>query len=107
MLEPSDGVIAEFLLANLGFPSLMGAGKQLMGSELSRFLSSHSSADWNHPEDGDSRSIYVIPAPSIYAREVVESQVLMLQALGTWLRGRPRSHAFSNASFSFLLFFQA
>ncbi|XP_076399123.1 delta-like protein 3 [Peromyscus maniculatus bairdii] len=28
-----------------------------------------SSADWNHPEDGDSRSIYVIPAPSIYARE--------------------------------------
>ncbi|XP_027286292.1 delta-like protein 3 isoform X2 [Cricetulus griseus] len=28
-----------------------------------------SSTDWNHPEDGDSRSIYVIPAPSIYARE--------------------------------------
>ncbi|CAO2626220.1 Delta-like protein 3 [Lemmus lemmus] len=28
-----------------------------------------SSVDWNHPEDRDSRSIYVIPAPSIYARE--------------------------------------
>ncbi|XP_051017996.1 delta-like protein 3 [Acomys russatus] len=28
-----------------------------------------SSADRNHPEDGDSRSIYVIPAPSIHGRE--------------------------------------
>ncbi|XP_055450921.1 delta-like protein 3 [Psammomys obesus] len=28
-----------------------------------------SSADWNHPEDRDSRSVYVIPAPSIYAGE--------------------------------------
>ncbi|GAB5582047.1 delta-like protein 3 isoform X1 [Prionailurus iriomotensis] len=26
-------------------------------------------ADWSHPEDGDSRAIYVISAPSIYARE--------------------------------------
>ncbi|KAF7469183.1 hypothetical protein GHT09_019523 [Marmota monax] len=31
-----------------------------------------SSVDWNHPEDGDSRSIYVISAPSIYAREDVK-----------------------------------
>uniref|UniRef100_A0A8C4LWZ9 Delta like canonical Notch ligand 3 n=1 Tax=Equus asinus TaxID=9793 RepID=A0A8C4LWZ9_EQUAS len=28
------------------------------------------SADWNRPEDGDSRAIYVISAPSVYAREV-------------------------------------
>ncbi|XP_014651573.1 PREDICTED: delta-like protein 3 [Ceratotherium simum simum] len=27
------------------------------------------SEDWNRPEDGDSRGIYVISAPSIYARE--------------------------------------
>ncbi|XP_019521800.1 PREDICTED: delta-like protein 3 [Hipposideros armiger] len=27
------------------------------------------SADWSHPEDGDSREIYVISAPSVYARE--------------------------------------
>uniref|UniRef100_A0A8C6WCE1 Delta-like protein 3 n=1 Tax=Nannospalax galili TaxID=1026970 RepID=A0A8C6WCE1_NANGA len=25
--------------------------------------------DWNHPEDGDPPSIYVTPAPSVYARE--------------------------------------
>lgn len=68
------------------------------------FLFSHSSADWNHPEDGDSRSIYVISAPSIYAREVVESQVLMLQVLGTWLGGSPLPRVFSNASFSFCFF---
>uniref|UniRef100_A0A8D0N4V2 EGF-like domain-containing protein n=1 Tax=Sus scrofa TaxID=9823 RepID=A0A8D0N4V2_PIG len=29
------------------------------------------SSDWNHAEDGDSCSVYVISAPSIYAREVV------------------------------------
>lgn len=68
------------------------------------FLFSHSSADWNHPEDGDSRSIYIISAPSIYAREVVESQVLMLQVLGTWLGGSPLPRVFSNASFSFCFF---
>lgn len=58
------------------------------GLNRSLFLSSHSSsADWNHPEDGDSRSIYVIPAPSIYAREVATSQVPTFQVLGTWLSG--------------------
>ncbi|KAB1274274.1 Delta-like protein 3 [Camelus dromedarius] len=30
------------------------------------------SSDWTRPEDGDSRSIYVVSAPSIYAREVEE-----------------------------------
>ncbi|XP_054436820.1 delta-like protein 3 [Pteronotus mesoamericanus] len=28
-----------------------------------------SSVDWNRPEDGDAPEIYVIPAPSVYARE--------------------------------------
>ncbi|XP_008580728.1 PREDICTED: delta-like protein 3 [Galeopterus variegatus] len=28
-----------------------------------------SSVDWNRPEDGDSRTIYVVSAPSMYARE--------------------------------------
>nr|XP_014332098.1 PREDICTED: LOW QUALITY PROTEIN: delta-like protein 3 [Bos mutus] len=28
------------------------------------------SSDWNHREDGDARSIYVISAPSVYAREM-------------------------------------
>lgn len=27
------------------------------------------SSDWNRPEDGDARSVYVISAPCIYARE--------------------------------------
>ncbi|XP_055002117.1 delta-like protein 3 [Sorex araneus] len=27
------------------------------------------SVDWSRPEDGDSRTVYVIPAPSVYARE--------------------------------------
>uniref|UniRef100_A0A8D2INF2 Delta-like protein 3 n=1 Tax=Urocitellus parryii TaxID=9999 RepID=A0A8D2INF2_UROPR len=41
-----------------------------------------SSVDWNHPEDGDSRSIYVISAPSIYAREVATPFVPTVHTLG-------------------------
>lgn len=54
--------------------SLMGGGarQELTIQGLSpSFLSFHSSTTgWIRPEDGDSRSIYIISAPSIYAQEV-------------------------------------
>ncbi|OWK15957.1 DLL3 [Cervus elaphus hippelaphus] len=41
--------------------------------------------DWNHPEDGDARSIYVISAPSIYAREVVNPPLPPQRTLGRYI----------------------
>uniref|UniRef100_A0A8C9M6P9 Delta like canonical Notch ligand 3 n=1 Tax=Panthera tigris altaica TaxID=74533 RepID=A0A8C9M6P9_PANTA len=48
-------------------------------------------ADWSHPEDGDSRAIYVISAPSVYAREVA-THLYPLRAL--WARWAEAAPAF-------------
>uniref|UniRef100_A0A2K6TIJ0 Delta like canonical Notch ligand 3 n=1 Tax=Saimiri boliviensis boliviensis TaxID=39432 RepID=A0A2K6TIJ0_SAIBB len=49
-----------------------------------------SSIDWNRPEDGDSRGIYVLSAPSIYAREVSMPLISPLHTLGALGRGSAR-----------------
>ena len=78
-------------LVGFGFLSVAGGKtgyENLKGLDLT-FLPPSPSSDWNHPEDGDARSIYVISAPSIYAREVVNPHVPPLRTLGTMDRGSP------------------
>ncbi|EHH59574.1 hypothetical protein EGM_09716 [Macaca fascicularis] len=58
------------LLAGTPEPSVHALPDALNNLRTQEGPGDSSSVDWNRPEDVDSRGIYVISAPSIYAREV-------------------------------------